>query len=259
MAKPKKCKCGCGSEIPNNWRSPFLNKDCQNKFDRSSPKRIELAEAKKAKINANQKKCLNCKKKVDLIVYGVWCSNECAEATKVKKLAKIKPLIDWQEEANQNWSKFKRKQKKETRSYQQELILTKRPFQRWCVLRDKFNGMNHCIACEKPFNDNKRDGGHHFKSELFSGVIFHPNNIFSECINCNQYNDGNLAQYTPNLIKKIGLDNFNHLKKLSLDYKVFSYPIDWLREFRAIIEEKIRKNDFDNSSILDKLAELNLN
>jgi hypothetical protein len=47
MTKPKKCKCGCGVELPPTWRSPFLNKDCKNLFDRSTPKRIELAEAKK--------------------------------------------------------------------------------------------------------------------------------------------------------------------------------------------------------------------
>ena len=57
----------------------------------------------------------------------------------------------------------------------------------------------------------------------------------------------------------MSLDNFNNLKKLSLDYKVFSYPINWLREFRAIVEKKIRSNDFDNNSILDKLAELKIN
>ena len=232
MAKLKICNCGCGTEfIPTKLGQKQVSQSHYITWLINTPE--------------GQKKQAEAKEKAKKIIE--------------KKEAKNKSAIEWQQKANDNWLKFKREQKKETRSYQQELILTKKPFQRWCVLRDKANNINTCISCEKPFNNNKIDGGHHFKCEIFSGVIFHPFNVSAECVNCNQYNDGNLAQYTPNLIKKIGLDNFNNLKKLSLDYKVFSYPINWLREFRAIVEKKIRNNDFDNNSILDKLAELKIN
>jgi hypothetical protein len=95
MTKPKKCKCGCGSEIPNNWRSPFLNKDCKNKYDRSTPKRIELAEAKKQKQlekTWKQKEKDYEKKKKDLEFQRIILSGD------KKKIKELKDdLIDYTE------------------------------------------------------------------------------------------------------------------------------------------------------------------
>lgn len=230
--KTKICNCGCGTEfVPAKLGQKQLNQSHYITWLIHTPD--------------GQKKQAQAREKAKKII--------------VKKEEKNKSAIEWQEKANKNWAKFKREQKKETRSYQQELILTKRPIQKWCVLRDKYANNKKCISCQREFNGTPINGGHHFKAELFSGTIFHPNNIWSQCVGCNQYNDGNLAEYTPNLISKIGLEEFNHLKKLSIEYKVFSYPINWLREFRAIVEKKIRNNDYDCNSILDKLAELKIN
>jgi len=74
----------------------------------------------------------------------------------------------------------------------------KKSFQKWVRLRDaEFN----CISC----NGNDKDlwdGGHYFKAELFSGLIFNEMNCHKQCRKCNRFLNGNELQYRFGLILK---------------------------------------------------------
>jgi hypothetical protein len=228
MAKSKICNCGCGAEfIPTKIGQKQLSQSHYITWLINTPE--------------GQKKQAEAKEKAKKIIE--------------KKEAKNKSAIDWQQKANDNWPKFKREQKKETRSYQQELILTKNVFQSWIRLRDKYR--DECISCRKKLAANERvNASHYFKAELFSGVIFHPFNLWKSCITCNMFNDGNLAEYTPNLIAEIGQNEFDTLTELAMRTKQFSYERAWLVSFRKYVNQLIKKQDYNNAKIFLMLKEI---
>jgi len=84
-------------------------------------------------------------------------------------------------------------------------------FQKFCRLRDAYNG-GYCISCGKylVWNDNC-DGGHYIKRKNKT-VKFDEDNCHAQCVSCNQWRSGNDAEYRKNLIKKIGLEKVEYLE-----------------------------------------------
>jgi hypothetical protein len=230
MAKIKICNCGCGAEfIPTKLGQKQVNQSHYITWLINTPE--------------GQKKQAEAKEKAKKII--------------AKKEAKNKSAIEWQQKANDNWLKFKREQKKETRSYQQELILTKNVFQSWIRLRDKYR--DECISCRKKLAANEKvNASHYFKAELFSGVIFHPFNLWKSCITCNMFNDGNLAQYTPYLIEEIGQIQFDRLKLIANKTKEFTYDRTWLIDFRKKVNKLIKLDNTYSQEIIKELEKIGL-
>jgi hypothetical protein len=230
MAKIKICNCGCGAEfVPTKLGQKQVNQSHYITWLIHTPE--------------GQKKQAEAKDKAKKIIE--------------KKEAKNKSAIEWQQKANDNWLKFKREQKKETRSYQQELILTKNVFQSWIRLRDKYR--DECISCRKKLTANERvNASHYFKAELFSGVIFHPFNLWKSCITCNMFNDGNLAQYTPYLIEEIGQIQFDRLKLIANKTKEFTYDRTWLIDFRKKVNKLIKLDNTYSQEIIKELEKIGL-
>ena len=233
MSKPKKCKC-CQVEF-----TPF--KSTQKFIDVSHEKNWlnNTEEGKKELVKRTEKYLADIEKK------------------RLKQAEKNKSAIEWQQKANANWKKFKIEQKKENLTYQQELILTKNVFQKWIRLRDTHR--KTCISCRKNLSDKERiNASHFYKAELFSGVIFYPFNLWKSCITCNMFNDGNLAEYTPNLIAEIGQNEFDTLTELAMRTKQFSYERAWLVSFRKYVNQLIKKQDYNNAKIFLMLKEIGL-
>lgn len=101
-------------------------------------------------------------------------------------------------------------------------------FNRYIRYRDlEINEYGHiqgfCISCGKKFEpvfysdksmSNGREivAGHYFLSNKFASVRFDERNVHLQCAQkCNKYLSGNLSAYLPNLIKKIGQDQYNLL------------------------------------------------
>lgn len=228
--KPKKCLCGCGELF-----TPY---QLGQKFVSQSHYINWLLNTEAGQEESNRAK-------------------EKARKQIAKKEEKNKSVIEWQRKANENWKKFKTEQKKENLTYQQELILTKNVLQKWIRLRD--SGRKTCISCRKPLFDGERiNASHYYKAELFSGVIFHPYNLWKSCVTCNMFNDGNLAEYTPNLIAEIGENEFNKLTELAKGTKQFTYERSWLINFRKYVNQLIKKQDYNNAKIFLMLREINL-
>jgi len=82
-----------------------------------------------------------------------------------------------------------------------------------------------CISCGSPLGQNYH-AGHFFSIGAHSSVRFDKDNVHGQCIRCNNFLHGNLANYKDNLIKKIGIEKFNALdtrkndtvKRKKLDY-----------------------------------------
>lgn len=109
------------------------------------------------------------------------------------------------------WTEKKSSLKKEVISIPKLKNEAKRVFQAWCRDRDK--GLP-CISCG--IVDSKQwDGGHYRKAEVYSGVIFHEDNVNKQCVYCNRDLHGNEVEYRFGLIKKIGIKRVEALEELA--------------------------------------------
>ncbi len=93
----------------------------------------------------------------------------------------------------------------------------KRKFQEYCRERDQ--GWP-CISCGK-WDVEQWDGGHFYKAELYSSLMYHEHNCNKQCSYCNDHLSGNLIEYGDNLEQKLGHKDYQELKRLaSIDKQV---------------------------------------
>jgi len=113
----------------------------------------------------------------------------------------------------------------------------KKSFQKWVRLRDaEFN----CISCN--CNDKDLwDGGHYFKAELFSGLIFNEMNCHKQCRKCNRFLNGNELQYRFGLIERYGIDFVTELENISAENRVYKYTKSELIEIKKKYDLKIKE------------------
>ncbi len=95
-------------------------------------------------------------------------------------------------------------------------------FQKWIRIRDKDLP---CISCGKFITedglDMKWDGGHFYKSELYTSLMFDEGNCHKQCSYCNDHLSGNLIEYRDRLLIKIGQEGYEDLRHASsLDKQV---------------------------------------
>lgn len=81
----------------------------------------------------------------------------------------------------------------------------------------------NCISCDTPMKNRKGDASHYYPT-TYTGLRFNEDNVHLSCVTCNQFKHGNLQEYRPRLIAKIGLcrvtqlDNLRHSKlELSIE------------------------------------------
>jgi len=87
----------------------------------------------------------------------------------------------------------------------------KKSFQKWVRLRDKDE---NCISCGGNEKD-LWDGGHFKKAEIYSGVIFNPDNCHKQCRKCNRFLGGNELMYRQGLIERYGLEYTEKIENLA--------------------------------------------
>lgn len=114
------------------------------------------------------------------------------------------------------------------------------PFQKLIRIRD--HGKS-CICCDKhlPFNIGDYDGGHYYSAEMNSGLIFHPNNVHGQLTYCNKYNHGNESGYNHGIIKRIGLESFEELKKYHGKYKSYKWDRYKLIELKEYYKRELNQ------------------
>lgn len=115
-------------------------------------------------------------------------------------------------------------------------------FQKWIRLRDQ---EQPCISCGIK-NNKLWDGGHYFKAELFSGLIFDTRNVNKQCRKCNRYLGGNEIQYRLGMVSRFGLDFVDKLESDSISRRVYKFSKDELIDINKKYQLKIKNNDFKN-------------
>ena len=70
-----------------------------------------------------------------------------------------------------------------------------------------------CISCDKWLTFEGSQAGHFWSKGAYPAVRFDERNVHVQCTGCNTFRHGNLLEYQPRLIEKIGQDQYDQLKQ----------------------------------------------
>ncbi len=111
------------------------------------------------------------------------------------------------------------------------------PFQKWIRQRDINDG---CISCSS-LNVKLWHGGHYFKAELYSGLIFNEINVNKQCEKCNTYGGGNESGYRIGLVKKYGEDAFKQLESIADQNRSYKFTREEIKEIKKKYQLKLKE------------------
>lgn len=187
----------------------------------------------------SKRKCKNCGDRVrDYIVINnvAYCSfNSAVEYASNNKLkgAEIK---------RKESDKAHRARKKVFKDNDKSLRVKAAQSSFNAFIRKRDEGLN-CISCGKPPNSGEYIGGSgthagHFKScGAHSELRFNELNCHVQCFRCNVHLSGNIKDYRPALIDKIGLDKVEWIEG---PHKPKKYTCVELKEIELLYKEKIK-------------------
>jgi len=132
------------------------------------------------------------------------------EKQREQQLRKAKQSQEKKEKA----ARAKRRERKdELRPIKWYADRAQREFNRFIRLRDA--GIP-CISCGKPDNGKHQRHASHYRSRgACSSLRFDESNVHASCSVCNNHLSGNISGYTPSLMGKIGLDEFERIESAS--------------------------------------------
>jgi len=139
-----------------------------------------------------------------------------------------------QETKEKNWKRKKAKLKMDLMTIQDYIKLAQQVFNKYIRLRDK--GQN-CISCGKL--SLKENAGHFYNANNHWNVRFNELNVHLQCEHCNTYLSGNLINYRENLLKKIGIEDFELLS--SEANKTRKFTVNELKEIISTYKKKCKE------------------
>ena len=144
-------------------------------------------------------------------------------------------VAEWINEVKEkNWKRKKAKLKMDLMTIQDYVKLAQTVFNKYIRLRD---AGNVCISCQKkPLKEN---AGHFYNANNHWSVRFDERNVHLQCEHCNTYLSGNLIYYRENLLKKIGIEEFDLLSVEAT--KTRKFTIDELKEIISTYKKKIKE------------------
>jgi len=104
-------------------------------------------------------------------------------------------------------------QKYKSKSVSSLIKIATRHFNKFIRLRDSDDDSFVCISCNQHKRLTQLHAGHFYPAHNNNSVRFDEDNVHSQCIKCNTYLHGNLANYKDNLFKKIGKERFQKLQQ----------------------------------------------
>lgn len=147
-------------------------------------------------------------------------------ANKAIEREKKKQKKQWAEERKV----FKQKTKTQS-DYLKDLQVV---FNKYIRLRDKGRP---CVCCNKPY-DESFHASHYFSVGHFPHLRFNELNVHGGCVECNVHKHGNTAEYSINLPKRIGADNYEYLlEQRKVKYK---FTIPEIHDLIKYYKEKIK-------------------
>lgn len=95
-----------------------------------------------------------------------------------------------------------------------------------------------CVSCDTPDTGEKRDASHFWSQGGNPSVRFDLDNIHSSCVHCNRDLHGNLLEYRPRLLERIGIDRFKYLEQRRTKSRRFTIPE--IQILKRLFKEKIK-------------------
>jgi len=143
---------------------------------------------------------------------------------------------------NKEWKIEKKKRINKLKTYSQKVNDARLIFQKWVRLRD---GDDPCISSGRTYSEIW-NGGHFFKAELCSGVIFDPDNCHKQSSKDNLFLQGNVGEYKPRLIAKIGQDRFDRLEAKANETRQYVWTDQRLEAVKRLYRYLIKKMRYEN-------------
>lgn len=179
-------------------------------------------------------RCPHCKGKME---QGIRIHPECidgfaeAQAAKAERArAKADRLAAKLEKANTRRRKEALKRISELEADCREIV------QEIARIRDRNDG---CISCHVgPNYDGQWHGSHYRSHGGCSSLQFHLWNIHKSCAQCNKFKAGNIAEYRPRLVQKIGADRVEWLDNQPKSQK---FSREYLYRFKAVMGKRLRR------------------
>jgi len=137
-----------------------------------------------------------------------------------------------------NWKEQKKVLKEKVKTLSDYEAEAKKSFQKWVRLRDE---NLPCISCGTT-KDVEYAGGHYFKAEIYSGLIFDERNCNKQCnAYCNKYRDGAQAEYRIGLAERYGKDFVEQLEADSIIKRQYKFSKSELIEIKQKYDLKIKE------------------
>lgn len=112
----------------------------------------------------------------------------------------------------------------------------RRIVQKIARIRDRNDG---CISCHMGPDYQGQWHGSHFRSHGgCSSLQFHLWNIHKSCAQCNRHKSGNIAEYRPRLVEKIGQERVDWL---DMQPKSKRFDREYLYRFKMVMLKKLRR------------------
>lgn len=73
---------------------------------------------------------------------------------------------------------------------------------------------NHCYTCNKPLEYKDRNAGHYWAQGSHGAARYELDNLRVQCVTCNSFKSGNIAEYGLRLRQEIGDERFDKLALL---------------------------------------------
>jgi hypothetical protein len=112
-----------------------------------------------------------------------------------------------------------------------------------CVrLRDVNLG---CCSCDKPPSwHGQWHAGHYYSRGHSSALRFNLHNIHKQCSICNNHLSGNIGNYTPVIISRIGQQKYDALTNHKSDIK--KYSDEWIERAIKIAKKAVKRYERRN-------------
>jgi len=156
-------------------------------------------------MSVSKRRCRNCKKYYPveegrLVNDGFYCTEHCVAQYAMKNISKGRKIIE-------------KERKRLKREFYDGDIKTRREaavraFNAFIRLRDRGK---HCVSCAEPWNPQFQ-AGHFITAGSCTALRFDERNCWGQCVRCNHYLSGHVAEYRKNLIDRIGQDQVDILE-----------------------------------------------